>query len=90
VIHVVGQTLWDRSTRSAMCIDERPAGKGPNPKEMPNLVKTLPRGLGEYEKGSDCQRQDEIEGWELPQLAGDLLGSCTDSHWAGFPVIGGP
>ena len=73
-----------------MRVDKCPAGEGPNPIEMPDLVKALTGWLGEYEKRPDGQRQDEIERGELLQLAGHLLGSCTDSHWAGFPVVGGP
>ena len=55
VIHIVGHALWDGSTCSAVRVDERPAGEGPNPIEMPNLVKALTGRLGEHQKRPDGQ-----------------------------------
>jgi hypothetical protein len=55
MIHIVGQALWDGSTCSAVRVYERPAGEGPNPIEMPNLVKALTGRLGEHQKRPDGQ-----------------------------------
>ena len=54
-IHVVGYALGDGSTCSAVRVDERPAGKGPNPIEVPHLVEALTRRLGENQERADRQ-----------------------------------
>ena len=58
VIHIVGYALWDRSTSPAMRVNQRSAGEGPDPIEMPHLVKALTGRLGEYEERPDRQRQE--------------------------------
>src|ERR1700722_8715316 len=90
VVHVVGYALGNGSACPAVRVNDRPTGEGPNPIEVPNLVKALTGWLGEYEDRPDGKRQDHIKRGKLLQLAGHLLGSRMDSHWAGFPVVGGP